>query len=94
MRKILQVEELTKQELLSHIGDIIDKKLAPFAAINKDEKLSVKEVAEELGVVDLTIHNYIKKGILPAFKIGRRVFINRSDIDQALKEVKSLKYQR
>jgi excisionase family DNA binding protein len=94
MTNVTQVYNVSKSELYEHLEDIIDKKLAPFMAKNKDERLSVKEVAEELGVVELTIHNYIKKGILPAFKIGRRVFINRSDIDQALKEVKSLKYKR
>ncbi|MFD2915823.1 helix-turn-helix domain-containing protein [Psychroserpens luteus] len=94
MTKMIQLDNISKNELYEHLENLIDKKLAPFTAKNKDEKLSIKEVAQELGVVDLTIHNYIKKGILPAFKIGRRVFINRSDIDQALKEVKSLKYKR
>jgi excisionase family DNA binding protein len=94
MTKMIQLDNISKTELLELFENLIDKKLAPFTAKNQEEKLSIKDVAQELGVVDLTIHNYIKKGILPAFKIGRRVFINRSDIDQALKEVKSLKYKR
>ena len=64
------------------------------AQTHEDEKLSIKEVAQELGVTELTIHNYIKKGILPALKIGRRVFIRRTVLENALKEVKSLKYKR
>ncbi|HCY80339.1 MAG TPA: hypothetical protein DHV22_01380, partial [Xanthomarina gelatinilytica] len=61
---------------------------------DENEKLSIKDVSDELGVAELTVHNYIKKGILPALKIGRRVFIKRTDLDNALKEVKSLKYKR
>ncbi|GAA3639034.1 helix-turn-helix domain-containing protein [Flavivirga jejuensis] len=57
-------------------------------------KLSIKEVAEELDVSELSVHNYIKKGYIKAFKIGRRVFIKRTDLDNSLKEVKSLKYKR
>jgi len=35
-----------------------------------------------------------KKGLLPASKIGRNYIIKRQDLDNALKEVKSLKYRR
>lgn len=61
---------------------------------NVNEKLSIQEVAKELSVSTITIHNYIKKGVLPAIKIGRRVFIKRTDLNDALREVKSLKYKR
>ncbi|WP_299111734.1 helix-turn-helix domain-containing protein [uncultured Winogradskyella sp.] len=94
MNSIVQLQNISKSELFEHLENLIDRKLEPFNAINKNEKLSVQEVSEELGVTDLTVHNYIKKGILPAFKIGRRVFIKRVDLDDALKEVKSLRYQR
>ncbi|WP_028871414.1 helix-turn-helix domain-containing protein [Psychroserpens burtonensis] len=94
MTNVTQVHNVSKSELFQYLEDVIEKKLAPLTAKNQEEKLSVKEVAEELGVVELTIHNYIKKGMLPAYKIGRRIFINRSAIDHALKEVKSLKHKR
>ncbi|TYB74257.1 helix-turn-helix domain-containing protein [Bizionia myxarmorum] len=94
MKTIFQVEELTKQELLGHIDALFEKRLSPLFSTKENTKLSIKEAAEELGVAKLTIHNYIKKGILPAFKIGRRVFIKRQDFDVALSEVKSLKYRR
>jgi excisionase family DNA binding protein len=55
---------------------------------------TVKDASIELGVAELTVHNYIKKGILSASKIGRRIVIKRSDLEEALKEVKSLKHKR
>ncbi|WP_179320767.1 helix-turn-helix domain-containing protein [Winogradskyella helgolandensis] len=94
MSHLIQVQNFSKSELLEDFENLIDRKLAPFTAINNNSKLSIQEVSDELGVTNLTVHNYIKKGVLPAFKIGRRVFIKRVDLDDALKEVKSLKYKR
>jgi excisionase family DNA binding protein len=94
MTKIIQLENISKVELFEHLESIIDKKLSILANTDENEKLSIKDVSDELGVAEITVHNYIKKGILPALKIGRRVFIKRTDLDNALKEVKSLKYKR
>jgi len=94
MTKIIQLENISKVELFEHLESIIDKKLSILANTDENEKLSIKDVSDELGVAELTVHNYIKKGMLPALKIGRRVFIKRTDLDNALKEVKSLKYKR
>lgn len=94
MKKIFQLEEMTKKEFFESMSQLIDQKLNPLFSTNSNQKLSIKEAAEELGVAELTIHNYIKKGILPAFKIGRRIFIKRTDFDNTLSEVKSLKYKR
>jgi len=94
MTKIIQLQNVSKTELFEHIEKIIDKKLEPLTSHTKNEKLSIQEVSDELGVTELTVHNYIKRGNLPAFKIGRRIFIKRVDLDEALREVKSLKYKR
>lgn len=47
-----------------------------------DTFLTLKETADELGVHWQTVRNYIQKGHLPAFKIGRTLRIRRSDIDK------------
>lgn len=94
MTHVIQLQNVSKAELFEHLENIIDRKLAVLANVDENEKLSIKEVSEELGIAELTVHNYIKKGILPALKIGRRVFIKRTDLNEALKEVKSLKYRR
>lgn len=93
MTRELHIDDLSKTELFGRL-DKIERKLEDLTKTDKNEKLSIKDVSEELGVAELTVHNYIKKGILPALKIGRRVFIKRVDLNDALKEVKSLKYKR
>jgi len=94
MTKVIQLQEVSKIELFEYLEKLIDRKLEPLLSTDPNEKLSIKEVADELGVAELTVHNYIKKGKIKAFKIGRRVFIKRTDLDESLKEVKSLNYKR
>lgn len=81
-------------ERLSNIETLLlDIKHKPIEE-EKTENLTVKESAELLKVSEQSIHNYIKRGFLPAQKVGRILLIKRSDIEQSLKEVKSLKYKR
>lgn len=94
MKQIIQLQDVTKDELFQHLENIIEQKLKPITNLNKNEKKTVQEVANECDVTVLTVHNWIKKGYLKAFKIGRRVYVKREDFDEALKEVKSLKYKR
>jgi excisionase family DNA binding protein len=50
------------------------------------EYLGVKESAEYLGVNESTIRRWIKKGLLPAERVGPRLLrIKRADLD-ALKQ--------
>lgn len=60
----------------------------------KAENLTVKETASYLKVSEQSVHNYIKKGLFPAVKMGRVLLVKREDIEKSLKEVKSLKYCR
>lgn len=94
MESIIQIQNVTKKEFFSLMENIIEEKLISFIKEKEPENLTVQSCSKLLGVTELTIHNYIKKGILPASKIGRRIVIKRKDIDKALTEVKSLKYKR
>ncbi|MEQ3664746.1 helix-turn-helix domain-containing protein [Olleya sp.] len=60
----------------------------------KTENLTVKETAQLLKVSEQSVHNYIKRGFISAQKVGRILLINRTDLDDALTQVKSLKYKR
>lgn len=60
-----------------------------------EEKLhSVKSLAKEIKVSELTIRNWIKEGKIKAKKIGRRLFIEQNQFEKGLQDVKSLKYKR
>ena len=82
------------QEELSDIKGLLLEIIQQPKEEYKPENLTVKESAEVLKVSEQSIHNYIKKGFLKAHKMGRIYLIKRTNIEEALKEVKSLKYKR
>jgi DNA-binding GntR family transcriptional regulator len=78
---------------LSNIENLLlDIKHQPKETENKLH--SVKSLATLSGVSELTVRNWIKRGIITAKQIGRRLFIEQSQFDKGLQEVKSLKYKR
>ncbi len=85
----------TINERLSSIETLlleITKK--PSKKEDQSENLTVKETSKFLKVSEQSVHNYIRRGLLPALKMGRVLLIKRDDIEKSLKEVKSLKYYR
>ncbi|MFC4817067.1 MULTISPECIES: helix-turn-helix domain-containing protein [unclassified Flavobacterium] len=85
--------EIIEQRLSNIENLLLDIKHKPIEE-EKTENLTVKEAAELLKVSEQSIHNYIKRGFLPAQKVGRILLIKRIDVEQSLQEVKSLKYKR
>lgn len=85
--------EIIEQRLSNIENLLLDIKHKPMEE-EKAENLTVKEAAELLKVSEQSIHNYIKRGFLPAQKVGRILLIKRIDVEQSLQEVKSLKYKR
>ncbi|MFY7666774.1 helix-turn-helix domain-containing protein [Flavobacterium sp.] len=85
--------EIIEQRLSNIENLLLDIKHKPTEE-DKAENLTVKEASELLKVSEQSIHNYIKRGFLPAQKVGRILLIKRIDVEQSLQEVKSLKYKR
>ncbi|AXT56218.1 helix-turn-helix domain-containing protein [Aquimarina sp. MMG015] len=85
--------EILNERLANIESLLLDIKHKPVEE-QKPENLTVKETAELLKVSEQSVHNYIKRGTLPAQKVGRILIIKREDLDNALTEVKSLKYKR
>jgi len=88
-----------QEELEDLVKTSVEQSLKTFYS-RKSEKeeqsqnLSVRETAIHLNVSELTVRNYIKRGLVKAERIGSRIFINRKKLEESLKEVKSLKYKR
>lgn len=74
------------QKLSEDVQLLIDKKLS--------ENITPEQAAEEQCCSIQTIYARIKDGTIKAKKSGRKLLIKRSDLENALKEVKSLKYKR
>jgi excisionase family DNA binding protein len=54
--------------------------------LDPDELLTVADVAATLKLNQQTVRNWIDQGSLPAFRVGRRVRIRRSDFQRILDE--------
>lgn len=56
---------------------------------SRTKYLSINDAAEELGVTERTIRNYIARGSLPASRIrgSRIVRIDRADLDSLLQPI-------
>lgn len=52
------------------------------------EYLERKDVAKLLNVNLSTLHNWVQKGILKSYGIGRRVYFKRTEIEDAIVELK------
>jgi len=53
------------------------------------EWITRKEVTEILGISMPTLNNWSKSGIIPGYRIGSLVRYKRSEIDSALKQMKT-----
>ena len=53
-----------------------------MTSFSTEEFRTVAEVASRLRLNEQTVRNWIDAGKLPAFRIGRRVRISRSDFDR------------
>lgn len=85
----------TINERLSNIENLLlEITKEPTQKEEQFENLTVKETAKLLKVSEQSVHNYIRRGLFPAVKMGRVLLIKHSDIEKSLQEVKSLKYYR
>jgi excisionase family DNA binding protein len=60
----------------------------------KEPHTTIGQAAKQLKVSEQTVRSYIKRGLIKANKVGRRLLIETASIEKALTEVKSLKYKR
>jgi len=82
------------QRLLNIENLLLELKNKPIKEQPKPENYTVKETAKLLKVSEQSIHSYIKKGLIPAQKLGRILLIKREAVENALVDVKSLRYKR
>lgn len=63
-----------------------DREVARGPAFSRDELLTVDEVAEVLRVKKATATDYMRRGVIPAFKLGRSWYSLRHQLSAHLEE--------
>lgn len=88
-QELSEMIDLSIAKRINPMQELINRKLNP-----QKKNITVKEAAIRLNVTELTVRNYIKKGLIQASKVGRRIVINLESLENSLNEVKSFKYRR
>ena len=97
----LYMQGYSVQELETLIEQII-KRCLNEAENKKDHKTSLKEsiyltrkqTALMLGISLVTLHKWSLDGLIPSYRISSRIRYKKAEIEAALSQVKSLKYNR
>ena len=88
----LQLIQVTPVQLEQLIKEVVKEQLEElkkfFSPKEPTELLGRNETAEMLKINVSTLHNWVKKGKLKSYGIEGRVYFKRSEIEQALVELK------
>jgi hypothetical protein len=85
-----RVKKISKKLLSSQDKQVADKLQPPQIAepspsFIKDKKLTTQDVCRQLGICPRTLSGYLKEGLLPYFKIRRRIWFSDRELAEALK---------
>jgi excisionase family DNA binding protein len=83
-----ELREIIKQQ----VEEVIKTTSTPQPVNN--ELLTRKQVADLLGISLVTLHDWTKRGIVPALRIGTRIRFKQVDVMAALQEIETIKYRR
>ncbi|WP_445748854.1 helix-turn-helix domain-containing protein [Polaribacter sp.] len=92
MRKIVQVENATSEELkkeisedvTKHVSIVIKELMKDLQSKQKTEFITSKEASATLGVTLPTLFDWRKKGIISAYRIGNKIRFNRQELMESL----------
>ena len=98
MSNSLVLHQTPIEELLVMIGNIVAEQLKSIQQppLQQSGKtiLTRKETAEMLGVSLPTLNEWTKTGVVKGTRISSRVRYRLADVEVALQDIKSVKYQR
>lgn len=80
-KRILIVDEEKFDALMEKV-ELLCKNLPTNKKEEREDYLDSKEVMEALGICQKTWQTYRDKKIIPYTKIGRKVYVRRSDLDK------------
>lgn len=87
------------EEALNNFVELRGEKVSPQPCNktqlpDKEEYLTRKETAALLKISMVSLYNWTNQGRLTAYRIGTRVRYKAEEVNNALIEIKSTKYQR
>jgi excisionase family DNA binding protein len=87
-----EVRQLFRQELEQFFKD--RPSVSSSLALPAENLSTRQKTAKQLNISLPTLDDYTRRGIIRGCRLGRRVLYRPEDIEAALKEINSVKYQR
>lgn len=88
--KNIMIENTSIEELVNEIKQIVKQVIETYSLppqYDSETVLTRKETSELLQVSFVTLNKWNKKGVLPAFNVGTRVYYKWNDVQGAMKRV-------
>jgi hypothetical protein len=95
--KQIHINEISIDELLIRLSELIDAKRSQTILINSDKQnhyLTRIEVSKILKISLPSLTAYTKQGWLQSYKIGNRVLYKPEEIDLAIQKLSTYKHKR
>lgn len=89
---IPEVRQLFRQELEQFFTD--RPPVPPTSAISAEDLYTRQTTAAKLKISLPTLDDYTRRGFIRGCRVGRRVLYRPEDVEAALKEINTVKYQR
>ena len=96
MKQVIQIQDLTAEDLRSIITDVIEGKLNQMLpkAVEPEEFMTRKEVATFLRISLTTLGDYTNRGILIGHQIGSRILYLREEVKSCVSKIETIKHKR
>ncbi|WP_339835862.1 helix-turn-helix domain-containing protein [uncultured Flavobacterium sp.] len=93
IKEIIQIENITVEELKNELIIEFKQLLKSFLEQQEkaDELLTRQETANILKVSLVTLWDWTKKDVLPAYRIGYKVRYKKSEVLESLKKINRFK---
>ena len=94
MNNSIILEQIDRNELKQIIADVFQSFSKPVPTTEENEFLTRVATAKRLGISLVTLNEYTKRCIIPAYRIGSRVRYKSNEVEAALLKVQSVKGKR
>lgn len=90
MENQILLQGITLEQLNQCLLEGVDVRLRELndkSELEPLQYLTRQEVAQKLSISLPTLHNWVKKNVLKAYRIGNRVYFKSDEIDQSLRPI-------
>lgn len=81
----ISLQHLFAPEVVAAIEQLVDRRVErKLAELGRDDWLPVADAARLLGCSQAALRERIRRGAVPCSRMSRRLYVKRSDINEAL----------